>query len=76
MLVEMQTRFFVLIAVGNELGDQMYRKIDGTAMVRMLVSCLRKENVPSKIDFAGSNSWVADVPASMKIVVVGVLRNI
>ena len=32
----MQTRFFLLMAVGNEPSDQMYHEIDGTAMARML----------------------------------------
>ena len=32
----MQTRLFVLMAVGNEAGDQMDHKIDGTAMTGML----------------------------------------
>ena len=32
----MQTRFFVLMAVGNEPSDQMHHKIDGTAMARVL----------------------------------------
>jgi hypothetical protein len=32
----MQPRFLVLMAVGNESGDQMNDKIDGAAMSRML----------------------------------------
>ena len=36
MLVEMQTRFFVLMTVGDETSKQMHHKIDGTAMARML----------------------------------------
>lgn|SRR5579875_1288 len=36
MCIEMQTRLFVLVAVGKESSDQMNHKIDGTAMTRML----------------------------------------
>jgi hypothetical protein len=32
----MQPRFFVLMAVGNEPGNQMHDKIHGTAMTRVL----------------------------------------
>ena len=32
----MQTWLFVLMAVGKESRDQMYHKIHGTAMARML----------------------------------------
>ena len=32
----MQARFFVLMAVGNEPGNQMNHKIGGTAMTGML----------------------------------------
>lgn len=32
----MQTWLFVLMAVGNEPGDEMHDKVDGNAMVRML----------------------------------------
>jgi len=36
MCVEMPTRLFVLMAVGNESGDQMHDNIDRTAMARVL----------------------------------------
>ncbi|GHO62818.1 hypothetical protein KSC_017100 [Ktedonobacter sp. SOSP1-52] len=36
MLIEMKTWFFVLMAVGNEPGNQMNHKIGGTTMTRML----------------------------------------
>jgi len=36
MFVEMKTRFFVLMAVGNESSNHMNDKIGGTAMTRML----------------------------------------
>jgi hypothetical protein len=36
MLIEMQARFFVLMAVGNKPSNQMNDKIDRTAMARML----------------------------------------
>jgi hypothetical protein len=32
----MQARFFILMAVGNETGNQMNHKIGRTAMARML----------------------------------------
>jgi hypothetical protein len=35
MFVKMQPWFAVLMAVGNEPGDQMHDKIDGTAVTRM-----------------------------------------
>jgi len=36
VLIEMQTWFFVLMAVGKKPGNQMNDKIGGTAMTRML----------------------------------------
>jgi hypothetical protein len=38
MLIEMQARFFVLMAVGNEPSNQMNDKIGRAAMTRMLKS--------------------------------------
>jgi hypothetical protein len=39
MFIEMQTRFFVLMAVGKKPGNQMNHKIGRTAMTRMLDLC-------------------------------------
>lgn len=36
VFIEMQTRLFVLMTGGDESGNQMHHKIDGTAMARVL----------------------------------------